>query len=104
MERGETRGALRAHGVRRRLVRVRSRWCATQNRERRALPPFDLAGDEQQGLGSPPPPRRPGPHPPSAPPPLALVSSMTKREDALDYHAQGRPGKIAVVPTKPLNN
>jgi malate dehydrogenase (oxaloacetate-decarboxylating)(NADP+) len=27
-----------------------------------------------------------------------------KREDALDYHAQGRPGKIAVVPTKPLAN
>src|SRR3990172_8485790 len=27
-----------------------------------------------------------------------------KREDALDYHAQGRPGKIAVVPTKPLSN
>ncbi|MEO7711305.1 MAG: NADP-dependent malic enzyme [Gemmatimonadaceae bacterium] len=29
---------------------------------------------------------------------------MTKREDALEYHARGRPGKIAVVPTKPLNN
>src|SRR3954466_8991690 len=29
---------------------------------------------------------------------------MTKRQDALDYHANGRPGKIAVVPTKPLNN
>ncbi|MEO8333417.1 MAG: NADP-dependent malic enzyme [bacterium] len=29
---------------------------------------------------------------------------MTKREEALDYHSQGRPGKIAVVPTKPLNN
>src|SRR6185503_12583741 len=27
-----------------------------------------------------------------------------KREDALDYHSSGRPGKIAVVPTKPLNN
>ena len=27
-----------------------------------------------------------------------------KRQDALDYHAHGRPGKIAVVPTKPLNN
>ncbi|HKR07567.1 MAG TPA: NADP-dependent malic enzyme [Gemmatimonadaceae bacterium] len=27
-----------------------------------------------------------------------------KREDALNYHASGRPGKIAVVPTKPLNN
>ena len=29
---------------------------------------------------------------------------MTKRQDALDYHAHGRPGKIAVVPTKPLTN
>src|SRR5438045_5073546 len=29
---------------------------------------------------------------------------MTKRDDALEYHAKGRPGKIAVVPTKPLNN
>ena len=27
-----------------------------------------------------------------------------KREEALEYHAQGRPGKIAVVPTKPLTN
>jgi malate dehydrogenase (oxaloacetate-decarboxylating)(NADP+) len=27
-----------------------------------------------------------------------------KREAALDYHAHPRPGKIAVVPTKPLNN
>ena len=27
-----------------------------------------------------------------------------KPEDALDYHSHGRPGKIAVVPTKPLNN
>ena len=27
-----------------------------------------------------------------------------KREDALDYHASGRHGKIAVVPTKSLNN
>ena len=26
------------------------------------------------------------------------------RQDALDYHANPRPGKIAVVPTKPLNN
>ena len=29
---------------------------------------------------------------------------MTKRDEALDYHSRGRPGKIAVVPTKPLNN
>ena len=27
-----------------------------------------------------------------------------KREEALRYHAEGRPGKIAVVPTKPLAN
>jgi malate dehydrogenase (oxaloacetate-decarboxylating)(NADP+) len=26
------------------------------------------------------------------------------RDDALRYHAEGRPGKIAVVPTKPLTN
>jgi len=32
------------------------------------------------------------------------MSAMTKRQDALDYHANGRPGKIAVVPTKPLTN
>ena len=29
---------------------------------------------------------------------------MTRREDALEYHRKGRPGKIAVVPTKPLTN
>jgi malate dehydrogenase (oxaloacetate-decarboxylating)(NADP+) len=29
---------------------------------------------------------------------------MSKREEALEYHRQGRPGKIAVVPTKPLTN
>jgi malate dehydrogenase (oxaloacetate-decarboxylating)(NADP+) len=29
---------------------------------------------------------------------------MTNRQDALDYHAKPRPGKIAVVPTKPLAN
>jgi len=27
---------------------------------------------------------------------------MSRRQDALDYHAQGRPGKIAIRPTKPL--
>jgi len=27
-----------------------------------------------------------------------------KRQAALDYHSSGRPGKIAVVPTKPLND
>jgi malate dehydrogenase (oxaloacetate-decarboxylating)(NADP+) len=26
------------------------------------------------------------------------------KQDALDYHALPRPGKIAVVPTKPLSN
>ena len=29
---------------------------------------------------------------------------MTRRDEALDYHRRGRPGKIAVVPTKPLTN
>jgi malate dehydrogenase (oxaloacetate-decarboxylating)(NADP+) len=29
---------------------------------------------------------------------------LMKRKAALDYHSSGRPGKIAVVPTKPLNN
>jgi malate dehydrogenase (oxaloacetate-decarboxylating)(NADP+) len=29
---------------------------------------------------------------------------MTRRDDALEYHRSGRPGKIAVVPTKPLTN
>jgi malate dehydrogenase (oxaloacetate-decarboxylating)(NADP+) len=29
---------------------------------------------------------------------------MTRREEALEYHRSGRPGKIAVVPTKPLTN
>src|SRR5690242_679136 len=29
---------------------------------------------------------------------------MTKIQDAVDYHARGRPGEIAVVPTKPLTN
>jgi malate dehydrogenase (oxaloacetate-decarboxylating)(NADP+) len=33
-----------------------------------------------------------------------VAISAMKRADALEYHAQGRPGKIAVVPTKPLNN
>ncbi|MEM7160142.1 MAG: NADP-dependent malic enzyme [Myxococcota bacterium] len=27
-----------------------------------------------------------------------------RRKDALEYHVQGRPGKIEVVPTKPLNS
>jgi malate dehydrogenase (oxaloacetate-decarboxylating)(NADP+) len=28
---------------------------------------------------------------------------MNKKQDALDYHAQGRPGKIEVIPTKPYS-
>ncbi|MBL7916363.1 MAG: NADP-dependent malic enzyme [Bacteroidia bacterium] len=28
---------------------------------------------------------------------------MNKKQDALDYHSQGRPGKIEVVPTKPYS-
>lgn len=28
----------------------------------------------------------------------------SKKQDALDYHAQGRPGKIEVVPTKPYSS
>jgi malate dehydrogenase (oxaloacetate-decarboxylating)(NADP+) len=35
---------------------------------------------------------------------MATLTTMTRREDALEYHRKGRPGKIAVVPTKPLNN
>lgn len=26
------------------------------------------------------------------------------KQDALDYHAEGQPGKLAIVPTKPLSN
>ena len=29
---------------------------------------------------------------------------MDRRDEALEYHRKGRPGKIAVVPTKPLQN
>src|SRR4029079_14703186 len=44
---------------------------------------------------------------PALPParlPTSFTVPMTKREDALEYHARGRPAKIAVVPTKPLQN
>ena len=27
---------------------------------------------------------------------------MSLKTDALDYHSEGRPGKIEIVPTKPL--
>jgi len=32
------------------------------------------------------------------------MSKINRKQDALDYHAKGRPGKIAVVPTKPTNS
>jgi malate dehydrogenase (oxaloacetate-decarboxylating)(NADP+) len=32
------------------------------------------------------------------------MSKTNRKQDALDYHAQGRPGKIQVVPTKPTNS
>jgi malate dehydrogenase (oxaloacetate-decarboxylating)(NADP+) len=32
------------------------------------------------------------------------MSRTNKKKDALDYHSQGRPGKIAVVPTKPYSS
>ncbi len=32
------------------------------------------------------------------------MSSINRKKDALDYHSKGRPGKIAVVPTKPYNS
>src|SRR6188508_2343782 len=31
------------------------------------------------------------------------MSKINHKQDALDYHSQGRPGKIQVVPTKPTN-
>ncbi|HEX8377907.1 MAG TPA: NADP-dependent malic enzyme [Pedobacter sp.] len=32
------------------------------------------------------------------------MSKINRKQDALDYHSQGRPGKIEVVPTKPTNS
>ena len=32
------------------------------------------------------------------------MSNTNRKQDALDYHSQGRPGKIQVVPTKPTNS
>lgn len=32
------------------------------------------------------------------------MSKINRKQDALDYHSQGRPGKIQVVPTKPTNS
>ncbi len=36
--------------------------------------------------------------------PHVSFTTTMKRQDALDYHSRGRPGKIAVVATKPLAN
>ncbi len=33
-----------------------------------------------------------------------LMSKTNRKQDALDYHSQGRPGKIQVVSTKPTNS
>ena len=32
------------------------------------------------------------------------MSNVNRKQAALDYHSMGRPGKIAVVPTKPTNS
>ena len=32
------------------------------------------------------------------------MSKLNRKKDALDYHSMGRPGKIAVVPTKPYSS
>jgi len=32
------------------------------------------------------------------------MSKTNRKQDALDYHSKGRPGKIAVVPTKPTHS
>jgi malate dehydrogenase (oxaloacetate-decarboxylating)(NADP+) len=32
------------------------------------------------------------------------MSKINRKQDALDYHSQGRPGKIQVVATKPTNS
>jgi len=45
--------------------------------------------------------RGPAPEPQQGP---DHTSVHNRRENALEYHAMGRPGKIAVVPTKPLTN
>jgi malate dehydrogenase (oxaloacetate-decarboxylating)(NADP+) len=33
-----------------------------------------------------------------------IMSKKINKQDALDYHSQGRPGKIEVIPTKPYNS
>ena len=32
------------------------------------------------------------------------MNKNNRKQDALNYHSQGRPGKIEVVPTKPTNS
>ncbi|MDB5012163.1 MAG: malic enzyme, partial [Daejeonella sp.] len=32
------------------------------------------------------------------------MSKTNRKQDALDYHSQGRPGKIQVISTKPTNS
>lgn len=32
------------------------------------------------------------------------MSKLNRKQDALDYHSQGRPGKIEVIPTKPYHS
>src|SRR5690606_26268615 len=32
------------------------------------------------------------------------MNKTNRKQDALDYHANGRPGKIAVIPTKPTHS
>ena len=32
------------------------------------------------------------------------MSNINRKKEALDYHSMGRPGKIAIVPTKPYNS
>ena len=32
------------------------------------------------------------------------MQKTNRKQDALDYHSNGRPGKIQVVPTKPTNS
>lgn len=32
------------------------------------------------------------------------MKEKTKKQDILDYHSQGRPGKIEVIPSKPTNS
>lgn len=35
---------------------------------------------------------------------MGQMDKLNRQKDALDYHSQGRPGKIQVVPTKPTNS